>query len=71
MILFLFILFLQVKYSLTKNNLPVKSGNADICKEMEKEDSEVMPHLKIIGFPTQCPVEAVMSRYVFWNFFQR
>lgn len=56
-----------MKYSLAKNGVPVKTGTADICKELEKEDSEVIPHLKMIGFPTECPVEAVMQM-VKWKY---
>lgn len=59
--LLIFSFFEQVKYTLAKNGLPIKTGTADICKELEKEDSEVIPHLKMIGFPTQCPFEAVMQ----------
>lgn len=49
----------QVTYRISKNGVPVMTGNADLCEQMKKSSEDVKGVLEMFGLPTACPIEKV------------
>lgn len=49
----------KIKYTVSKNGIPVMNGEPDICAELSKENQEAIGKLELIGFPTHCPIDEV------------
>lgn len=51
----------KVKYTVSKNGIPVMNGEPDVCAELNKENREAVAKLELIGFPTHCPIPEVSA----------
>jgi hypothetical protein len=49
----------KVKYTVSKNGLPLLNGNIDACKEIDNTGEEARGILQMFGIPDKCPVKAV------------
>lgn len=59
----------KVKYTVSKNGMPVMHGDPDICNQSGKANAEAVKQLALVGFPTHCPIAAVRQLLIrnFWS----
>lgn len=52
----------QVKYTVSKNHMPLMRGDPDICNKQNPDTADAVQKLALLGFPTECPIPEVKKQ---------